>query len=377
MNYYVIAGEASGDLHGAHLLKALKQVDATARFRGWGGDLMQAQGAELVKHYQQLAFMGFVEVAMHLRTILKNIKFCKQDILAHKPDALILIDYPGFNLRIAQWAKQQHIRVFYYISPTVWAWKENRSRIIKNSVERLYTILPFEKSFYAKRGVEVDYFGHPLSDILKKEQAQISNRETFLNKHHLSEKPIIAVLPGSRVQEIKKMLPVMLQVIPHFPQYQFVLGGTQALPRDLYQNTIKGHNIHLIFNDTYALMHHAELGIIKSGTSSLEAALFKLPHVVCYTANALSYAIAKQVVNKELKYISLVNLILNKPVVAELIQGDFSSEKMVLELKKMQETDKSYQISHDYNLLENLLQDENISTKIAADITTRLREKPC
>jgi lipid-A-disaccharide synthase len=375
MNYYVIAGEASGDLHGSNLIKAIKQTDVDASFRCWGGDLMRAQGGNIVKHYKQLAFMGFVEVALHLRTILNNIKFCKEDILANKPDALILIDYPGFNLRIAKWAKQQGIRVFYYISPTVWAWKENRMNTIKNCVERLYVILPFEKDFYAKRGVEVDYFGHPLADILKQEESKISSQEEFIKKYKLSQKPIIAILPGSRAQEIKKMLPIMLQVIQNFPDYQFVVAGTKSLPKELYDAAMQNASAKIIFNDTYALMHHAKAGIIKSGTSSLEAALFKLPHVVCYTANKLSYHIAKQVVNKELKYISLVNLILDKPVVSELIQQDFTPKNITRELNKLLKYDKSFQIQADYNLLISMLQDENISSKIATDILSRLSAK--
>src|SRR5246127_1723780 len=213
MNYYVIAGEPSGDLHGSNLLKAIKQVDEKAHFRCWGGDLMQAQGGEIIVHYKKIAFMGFVEVILNLRTILKNIAFCKEDILKHKPDALILIDYPGFNLRIAKWAKEQGIRVFYYISPTIWAWKENRINTVRDCVERMYVILPFEKKFYGDRGGEVEYYGHPLVDVLKKEQEKVIPRREFLAKYKLNEKPIIALLPGSRFQEIKRILPVMMQVI--------------------------------------------------------------------------------------------------------------------------------------------------------------------
>lgn len=371
MRYYVIAGEASGDLHGANLLKALKQEDNAAEFRCWGGDLMQAEGGKIVKHYKQLAFMGFVEVILNLRTILKNISFCKKDILAYKPDALILIDYPGFNLRIAKWAKTQGIRVYYYISPTVWAWKENRVQTVKDSVEKMFVILPFEKKFYAERGVEVDYFGHPLADALAKEREKIPSREAFLKKHNLPERPIIAMLPGSRAQELKYILPRMLEAVKHFPSYQFVIGGSNALSKEAYKKAVKGHEVCVVMNDTYSLLYHAHAGIIKSGTSTLEAALFKLPQVVCYVGNALSIFIARRVSN--VKYISLVNLILDKPAVTELIQSDLTEEKLVEELKNIIGGKKRYEILHEYNILESLLQDENISAKIAHKIFSLLK----
>lgn len=372
MNYYVIAGEPSGDLHGSNLLKAIKQVDSQANFRCWGGDLMQAQGGEIVMHYKQLAFMGFVEVILNLKTILKNISFCKADILQNKPDALILIDYPGFNLRIAKWAKKQGIRVFYYISPTIWAWKENRINTVRECVERMYVILPFEKDFYAARGVGVDYFGHPLVDILKQEEKKIISRPDFLRKYNLSEKPIIALLPGSRAQELKHILPLMLETIKYFPDYQFVIAATSSLPSQIYESASKNYPVSIITNDTYSLMHHAYVGLIKSGTSSLEAALFKLPHLVCYLGNGTSFYIAKKLVNKELEYVSLVNIILNKLVVTELLQQDFTVPKIVEELQILLTDKKRYEILNDYNLLIGKLQDENISLKIADNIYTRL-----
>ena len=372
MNYYVIAGEPSGDLHGSNLLKSIKQVDANAHFRCWGGDLMRAQGGEIVKHYKELAFMGFIEVILNLKTILKNIAFCKEDILAHKPDALILIDYPGFNLRIAKWAKQQGIRVFYYISPTIWAWKENRIKTVKDCVERMYVILPFEKKFYADRGVEVDYFGHPLVDVLKLEEKKIISREDFLKKYNLSEKPIIALLPGSRAQEVKHILPVMMQVIKHFPDYQFVVSAIPSLPKSAYEEPTKGFPVTIITNDTYSIMHHAYVGLIKSGTSSLEAALFKLPHIVCYLGNGASFYIAKKLVGSRLQYVSLVNIIPNKEVLKELLQQDFTVPKIVEELRMLLTDKKRYEILNDYNLLISMLQDENISLKIANSIYNRL-----
>ncbi|HKC68672.1 MAG TPA: lipid-A-disaccharide synthase [Bacteroidia bacterium] len=370
MNYYVIAGEPSGDLHGSNLLKAIKQVDEKAHFRCWGGDLMQAQGGEIIVHYKKIAFMGFVEVILNLRTILKNIAFCKEDILKHKPDALILIDYPGFNLRIAKWAKEQGIRVFYYISPTIWAWKENRINTVRDCVERMYVILPFEKKFYGDRGVEVEYYGHPLVDVLKKEQEKVIPRREFLAKYKLNEKPIIALLPGSRFQEIKRILPVMMQVIQYFPDYQFVVAATNSLPATFYQETTKGYPVTVITNDTYSIMQHAHVGLIKSGTSSIEAALFNLPHIVCYLGNGTSFYIAKKLVKVE--YVSLVNLILGRLVVTELLQQDFTIPKIVEELKILLTDKKRYEILNDYKLLLSMLQEENISLKIANSIYKRL-----
>ena len=372
MNYYVIAGEPSGDLHGSNLLKALKEVDTEATFRCWGGDLMQAQGGEIIVHYKKIAFMGFVEVILNLKTILKNISFCKADILRHKPDALILIDYPGFNLRIAKWAKKQGIRVFYYISPTIWAWKENRIKTVKECVERMYVILPFEKKFYADRGVEVEYYGHPLADVLRLEQQKMSSREDFLRKYNLNDKPIIALLPGSRIQELTYILPVMMQVIQYFPNYQFVIAATSSLPKNLYEAESKGHPVTIITNDTYSIMHHAHVGLIKSGTSSIEAALFKLPHVVCYLGNGTSFYIAKKLVS--VKYVSLVNIILDRLVLTELLQQDFTIPKIVEELKAIATGPKRNEVLNDYNILIGLLQDENISTKIATSIYTRLQK---
>ena len=370
MNYYVIAGEPSGDLHGSNLLKAIKQVDEKAHFRCWGGDLMQAQGGEIIVHYKKIAFMGFVEVIINLRTILKNISFCKEDILKHKPDALILIDYPGFNLRIAKWAKQQGIRVFYYISPTIWAWKENRIKTVKESVERMYVILPFEKKFYGDRGVEVEYYGHPLVDVLKQEQAKIISRPEFLAKYNLNEKSIIALLPGSRAQELKYILPVMMQIIKYFPDYQFVVAATSSLSKSFYEETTKGYPVTIITSDTYSIMQHSHVGLIKSGTSSIEAALFNLPHVVCYLGNGTSFYIAKKLVS--VKYVSLVNIILDRLVLTELLQQDFTIPKIVEELKILLTDKKRYEVLDDYKLLLSMLQEENISLKIANSIYKRL-----
>lgn len=321
MRYYIIAGEASGDLHGSNLIKALEAEDREANFRVWGGDLMEEAGGELVKHYKDLAFMGFVEVVMNLRTILNNIKFCKKDILDYQPDALVLVDYPGFNLRIAKWAHEQGIKVFYYISPQLWAWHSSRVHGIKKSVDHLFAILPFEEEFYQKYDYKVDFVGHPLLDVIE----NYPMPEDFRAKNQLDDRPIIALLPGSRRQEISKMLEVMLSIVPDFPDHQFVLGGAPSIPADFYDTIIQASqndSVQLVQNQTYDLLTQAEAALVTSGTATLETGLFKVPQVVCYKGNALSYQIAKRLVN--VKYISLVNLIVDRPLVKELIQSEFT-----------------------------------------------------
>jgi len=372
MNYYVIAGEPSGDLHASNLLRELKMADASAKFRCWGGDLMKAQGGEIVKHYKELAFMGFVEVAMNLRTILKNISFCKEDILKHRPDALILVDYPGFNLRIAKWAKQQGIRVFYYISPTVWAWHESRVNQVKESVERMFVILPFEKAFYAKHLYEVDYFGHPLADIIEAAQANMISRADFLKKHDLPDKPIITLMPGSRNQEVRYMLPEMLKVIPHFPHHQFVIGASTAFS-DNFSDMTRGFDVRVVANDTYSLMHHSVAGLVKSGTSVLEAALLKMPQALCYKGNAISVQITRWVA--KVKWIGLPNLILNREVVREMIQEEMNQYTLAEELKGLIGGPKRNQLLAEYNILGGLLHAGNVSAKIAGAIYSRLQNE--
>lgn len=370
MKYYVIAGEPSGDMYAAGLLRELKHIDAKANFRCWGGDLMKAEGAELVKHYKELAFMGFVEVAMNLRTILKNIAFCKEDILKYKPDAIILVDYPGFNMRIAKWARKNNIRVFYYIAPAIWAWHESRVNGIKKYVDRQYVILPFEKAVFAKHNYEVHYFGHPLADMIQLEKEKMVPREEFLKKNNLSDKPIIALLPGSRAQELKYILPEMLKTIKHFPEYQFVIGATSSLAQEKYDEAIKGFDVKLVKNDTYGLMHHAHAGLIKSGTSTLEAALFNLPEVLCYKGNALTIQIGRWVAIA--KYICLVNLILDKPAVTELIQQDLNENRLVESLKAIVAGPKRNELLNEYKIVQSLLQAGNVSAKIATDIYSNL-----
>lgn len=363
MKYYLIAGEASGDLHGSNLMKALKIEDPAADFRIWGGDLMQEAGGELRKHYRDLAFMGFVEVLKNLRTIVRNLRFCEQDILAYQPDALILIDYPGFNLRIAKWAKQQGIKVLYYISPQIWAWHTSRVHQIKANVDRMYVILPFEKDFYAKYDCEVDFVGHPLLDVVK-DYAAVPD---FRSKNGLTESPIIALLPGSRKQEIIRMLSVMLEMAPLFPQYQFVIAGAPSMPAAFYEQILaekqRPQNVKLVQKQTYALLSQAEAALVTSGTATLETALFQVPEVVCYRGNNLSYQIAKRLIN--VKYISLVNLIVDKPLVKELIQNEFNSKVLYTELEKILQPATRQEIKVGYAELQLLMGDAGASLRTA------------
>ena len=366
MKYYIIAGEASGDLHAANLIAEIKKKDPQAEFRGWGGDLMRKQGVNLVKHYRSMAFMGFVEVAVNLRSVLGNIKTCKKDLLQYHPDVLILVDYPGFNLRIAHFAQKHHIKTCYYISPQVWAWKRRRVRRIKSDVDRMLVILPFEEPFYQEHGVNATFVGHPLLDELAKLDA--TPRISFVRRNNLSEKrEIIALLPGSRKQEVERMLGTMLKVIPHFPQYQFVIAGVSSLDEQLYQSMIGDHDVKLVMNQTYGLLQNASAALVTSGTATLETALLSVPEVVCYKANRLSYRIAKRLI--KVKYISLVNLIMDREVVKELIQGDFNEEKLVKQLQLLL-TDAKQQrrLLEDLDTLRERLGGRGASEKAAAEI---------
>lgn len=348
MRYYVIAGEASGDLHASNLVKALKRQDPDCAFRGWGGDLMEAAGTTIVKHYRDLAFMGFIEVIRNLPVILKNLRFCKEDILAYKPDALLLVDYPGFNLRIAKWAHAQGIKVIYYISPQVWAWKESRVKGIKASVDKMLVILPFEKEFYNKWGYDVEYVGHPLVEVV--ESARMQPMLPF------SDKPVVAILPGSRGQEVALKLPVMLQVSNRFPAYQFVLAKAPSLDDDYYKPFLEGYpHVQSIRGNTYGLLNQAKAALVTSGTATLETALFGVPEVVCYKGSSISYEIAKRLI--KVPYISLVNLIMDKPVVKEMIQHDMNAKNVGDELERLL-SDANYreQIIADYTSLKHILQ---------------------
>ena len=362
MKYYLIAGEASGDLHASNLMKALKQVDPQADFRFWGGDLMQQQGGKLVKHYRELAFMGFAEVLMNLKTILSNISFCKKDIISYNPDVLIFIDYPGFNLRIAKWARKEGYKTHFYISPQIWAWKENRIKDIQRDIDEMYVILPFEKEFYEdKHKYKVHFVGHPLIDAIA-DRTPI-DAEGFKKKFQLGERPIIALLPGSRKQEISKMLEIMLSITDDFTGYQFVIAGAPSQDEEFYQQFIKKKNVHLIMNRTYDVLSLSSAALVTSGTATLETALFKVPEVVCYKGNRISYEIAKRII--KLDYISLVNLIMDREVVKELIQAEFNPKNLKTELQKILSEEPRKKIFSDYHELEQKLGGAGASEKTA------------
>lgn len=364
MRYYIIAGEASGDLHGSNLIKALQVHDAAADIRCWGGDKMQEAGATLVKHYRDLAFMGFVEVLLHLRTIMRNLKFCKEDILEFKPDVLILIDYPGFNLRIVEWARKQGIKICYYISPQIWAWKEGRVEQIKRYVDKMLVILPFEKDFYKKHKYAVTYVGHPLTEVVEAELLKPVTQS-------LSDKKIIALLPGSRSQEIRKKLPVMLSMVRHFPQFQFIIAQAPGQEPEIYREMIGNQDVALAAGKTYDLLKQASFALVTSGTATLETALFGVPEIVCYKGNPLSYWLAKKLV--KVKYISLVNLILNKQAVTELIQDDLNEQRLLSELAALIEnTERREDLQTDYTRLWELLGAEKASDKAAREIVAML-----
>jgi len=370
MKYYIIAGEASGDLHGSNLMKALYEEDPQAEIRFWGGDLMQKAGGTLVKHYRELAFMGFVEVIFNLKTIFSNIAFCKKDITYFQPDVIIFIDYPGFNMRIAKWAKALNYKTYYYISPQIWAWKENRIKAIKQDVDKMFVILPFEKSFYEdKHHFPVDFVGHPLIDAIQNQPP--FDEVIFRKENQLSEKPIIAVLPGSRKQEITKMLSLMLSVVDDFQDYQFVIAGAPSQDYEFYQQFITNKNIKFISNKTYDLLRSSTAALVTSGTATLETALFKIPEVVCYKGSWASYQIAKRIIT--LKYISLVNLIMDQEVVTELIQNECNPKRIKEELQKLLNPNYRQDLLKNYDILEQKLGGIGASKKTAKLIVADLK----
>jgi lipid-A-disaccharide synthase len=370
MKYYLVAGEASGDLHGANLMKALKATDPDAVFRFWGGDLMLAEGGTLVKHYAQMAFMGFVEVVANLRTIFRNLSLCKNDIKAWNPDVLILIDFPGFNLKIAEYAKLQGLPVCYYISPKVWAWNQKRVLKIKKIVDHLFCILPFEVDFYQQWGMKVDYVGNPLLDAV----AAFKPDESFLATHQLQDKKIVALLPGSRKQEISRLLPDMLATATRFPQYQFIIAGAPSFDEAFYRQYTQSKTVPVIFRTTYDILNHAQAAIVASGTATLETALFDVPQVVVYKGNSLSVAIARLLV--KIRFISLVNLIMDRGVVKELIQEDCNPDKITEELKLLLE-DNSYRraMLRNYDELDQKMGEAGASARTARLITEYMAKK--
>ncbi len=366
MKYYIIAGEPSGDLHGSNLIKELKRQDTKANIRCWGGDKMQAEGAILVKHYRDLAFMGFIEVIKNLPAIFKNLAFCKKDISSFKPDIVVLIDYPGFNLRMAKWIKQKGYKIVYYISPQVWAWKENRVKIIKNTVDKMLVILPFEKAFYKKWHYEVEYVGHPLIEVIDEFNS------SHPGKYSSSSKNIIALLPGSRKQEIEKKLPIMLSVVKHFPAYEFIVAKAPSLPVALYDEMLKDFpGVKTMENRTYELLYVATAALVTSGTATLETALFKVPEIICYKGSTVSYHIAKRLIN--IKFIGLVNLVMNKEVVKELIQDELTEKNLVAELNLiLNDMEKQKQMQSDYSALYKLLSAGGHASEKAAKAISNL-----
>lgn len=367
MRYYLIAGEASGDLHGSNLIKQLQQEDQSAKIQCWGGDLMQEAGATLVKHYRDLAFMGFAEVLKNLPTIFANLKFCKEDIIQFNPDVLILIDYPGFNLRISEWAKKKGIKVVYYISPQVWAWKANRVKKMKVSIDLMLCILPFEKDYYQKNwDWKVDYVGHPLIEVI--ENFKLKNVETEENKpdSKFYIPNLIALLPGSRKQEIAKKLPIMLSVTSHFPNERFVVAKAPGQEDSFYEPFLKGYpNVSVVKNSTYELLLKSKAALVTSGTATLETALFAVPEIVCYKGSTISYQIIKLLI--KIKYISLVNLIMDKLVVKELIQDELNTFNLKIELTDLlYNKQKQEELASNYKDLKNILSEGGNASKQAA-----------
>jgi lipid-A-disaccharide synthase len=332
MKYYLIAGEASGDLHGSNLMKGIREADKNAEFRYFGGDLMDAQGGKLVRHYREMAFMGVVKVLLNLTTIQRNLKFCKADILEFKPDAVVLIDFPGFNLRIAKYAKKEGLRVFYYISPKVWAWNKKRVKTIRATISKLFVILPFEVEFYRINDFQVEYYGNPLLDAIQEKMDEKDKELELASAGSSSDKPIVALLPGSRKQELFHCLPEMLTAIPHFPDYRFIIAGAPGIEPSLYSKYTTGHNVSIVYNQTYDLLKQATAAVVTSGTATLETALMMVPQVVCYKMGTLTYCIGKPFVH--IRFFSLVNLIMGKEVVKELLQFGLSKD-ICEELRKI------------------------------------------
>ncbi|KAB8154348.1 lipid-A-disaccharide synthase [Kordia sp. TARA_039_SRF] len=370
MKYYIVAGEASGDLHGSNLMKAIVKEDSEADFRFWGGDLMQAVGGTLVMHYKERAFMGFTEIIMNLRKILGMISFCKKDIAKFQPDVVIFIDNSGFNLRIAKWAKAAGFRTNYYISPQVWASRASRVHKIKRDIDDMFVILPFEKEFYKKYDYDVHFVGHPLLDAIADRDPV--DGKAFRKEHSLDERPIIALLPGSRKQEITKMLSVMLSVVDDFPAYQFVIAGAPSQEKSFYDQFVGVKSVHFISNKTYDILSTATAALVTSGTATLETALYKVPQVVCYKANNISYQIAKRIIT--LDYISLVNLIMDREVVKELIQHDFNTKNLKKELTKILDETERAKLFMDYFELEQKLGGKGASSNAAKLICKAIRK---
>jgi lipid-A-disaccharide synthase len=364
MKYYILAGEASGDMHAANLMKQLKLRDSNAFFRVWGGDKMQAEADEMVKHFKDNSFMGIFQVASNIRTIKRNFTLCEQDIEQFQPDALILIDNSGFNLRIAKFVMQSSLtaRIYYYILPQAWAWKQKRVHTIQQWCHRIFAILPFEKDFYKSYGYDVDYVGHPILDAIADRRPNLVDFQSLKSQFDLDERPIIALLPGSRKQEIKTKLPAMLRVISHFPNYQFVIAGSETISKEFY-NIYNPSQVQVIFNRTYDILNNAKAALVTSGTATLETALFRVPQVVCYKPGYVTFHLLKRLI--KIKFICMVNLILERMAVQELIESEMNEDRLVNELELILEGEKRNQILKDYDELEAKLGGEGASERTA------------
>lgn len=360
MKIYMIAGEASGDLHGSHLIKSLLGLNPEMQIRCWGGDKMKAAGGQLVKHIKDLAFMGFWEVLKHLPTILSNLSFCKKDIAAFQPDAVILIDYPGFNFRLFPFLKENNFPIYYYISPQLWAWKTGRLKKVREYVSRMIVIFPFEKAFYEKHGIEVDYFGHPLLDELKP-----------IQQNENPSKKIIAILPGSRKHVIAYLLPEYLKVIKHFPDYRFKVAGMSTIGKEFYRKIINDSNCELVMDETYNVLKEAEAAIVTSGTATLETALHRVPEVICYKGSPISYQIAKRLI-KGIQYICIVNLICDRPIVKELIQQDVNESNLAKEVRYLLSIEGKLFFENEYTYLREQLGNAGASKRVATKILSMM-----
>ncbi|MDX9930120.1 MAG: lipid-A-disaccharide synthase [Bacteroidales bacterium] len=374
MKYFLIAGEASGDLHGSNLIRGLMMADSEAVIACRGGDLMEKAGGRLLTHYRSTAFMGFWEVVKNIGRIVRSLSECQGQIREFKPDLIILIDYPGFNLRVASFGRKLGIPVYWYISPKIWAWKEGRIKRIKRDVSRMYTILPFEKQFFDEHGYSTYYFGNPLVDELEKLRPVLSDRGAICESLGLEHKPVIALLPGSREQEVRKILPAMVSVVKYYHDYQFIIAASSNIDRELYTGIIGLNPVRVLFNKTYEILAVAEAALVKSGTSTLEAALIGTPQVVCYRAGTISYLIARMLVR--IRFISLVNLLMDKEIVKELIQGDLNDRMIVKELNSLVRGGwKRDLMKRHYDQIRAMLGTPGVSGRVAADMVLALREK--
>jgi lipid-A-disaccharide synthase len=376
MKYYVLAGEASGDLHASNLIKEISLIDSDAQFRGFGGELMEQAGMTVLKHYRDLAFMGLVPVIMNIRTIQRNFRFCEQDMLAFQTDVLILVDYPGFNLRMAKYAKAHGIRTFYYISPKVWAWKEARVHKIIASVDEMFTILPFETEFFAKYNYAVNYVGNPLLDAILEKKTE-PDYLRFRSKNNLSEKPILAVLPGSRKGEISVLLPTMLEAAAQFPDFQCIIAGAPNMGIEFYQPFMTGSQVPVIWGKTYEILIHSRAAIVSSGTATLETAILNVPQVVVYRLTPRWLFNTLKFLFLQTKWVSLVNIILEKEAVKELIQWNFTFEKVVQELKNiLYKPENEQRILADYREMMIKLGDPGASKRAAELMVSKLKVLP-